>query len=41
MSPAEIIELTIAEHVRQIDAIFGDDVPAMCHMENQEEIKEA
>lgn len=31
----------LTEHARQIDAIFGDDVPDMSHMENQEEMKEA
>jgi len=29
----------LTEHARQIDAIFGDDVPNMSHMGNQEEMK--
>ncbi|EBX8626072.1 integrase [Salmonella enterica subsp. enterica] len=29
----------LTEHAREIDDIFGDDVPNMSHMENKEEIK--
>ncbi|MEA7543901.1 anion permease, partial [Salmonella enterica subsp. enterica serovar Montevideo] len=28
----------LTEHAREIDDIFGDDVPNMSHMENKEEI---
>jgi len=31
----------LTEHAKQIDSIFGVDVPNMSHVENQEEAKEA
>lgn len=31
----------LTEHAKQIDSIFGVDVPNMSHKENQEEVKEA
>lgn len=31
----------ITEHAKQIDSIFGVDVPNMSHIENKEEVKEA